>query len=406
MNLFATTARGMEDLLAAELHDCGAEGVETIRAGVAFHGPLAVAYRACLWSRVASRVLLPLASFRAATPQALYDRVRRIHWHEHLGPKQTLAVDCTSSESQIDHSHFGALKTKDAIVDQIRDKAGTRPSIDVRRPDVRVNVYLYRDEATVSIDLSGDSLHRRGYREARGVAPLKENVAAAMLLLAGWPQLARAGAPFVDPMCGSGTLPIEAALIAADIAPGALRSHYGFLGWRGHDAALWKRLQQEARDGVVRDKKQLPRILGYDDSARAIEAALANVERAGLRGTVHIEKRAWSRCEAPPGIEGETRGLLAANPPYGTRLGDAKELVALYAELGDVLRHRFLGWKAMILTGNARLAKSIGLRPSRRHILYNGAIECRLLELPISHTAVQAEKQPEWRRAADGNESS
>jgi 23S rRNA (guanine2445-N2)-methyltransferase / 23S rRNA (guanine2069-N7)-methyltransferase len=401
MKFFATTARGMEDLLAGELRECGAGEVEIARAGVAFQGTLDVAYRACLWSRVASRVLLPLASFRAATPQVLYDRVRRIRWHEHLGPQQTLAVDCTSSESQIDHSHFGALKTKDAIVDQIRDKTGARPSIDARRPDVRVNLYLYRDEATLSIDLSGDSLHRRGYREERGVAPLKENVAAAMLLLAGWPQLARDGAPFVDPMCGSGTLPIEAAFIAANMAPGALRSYYGFTGWLGHDAALWKQLQGEAQEGIRRDRKELPAIIGYDHVARAVQTALRNVERAGLRAVVHIEKRTLDRCEVPQGIEGDTRGVLATNPPYGQRLGDETELVASYRQLGDVLRRRFLGWRAFVLTGNARLAKSIGLRPLRRHILYNGALECRLLEIPISHTPVVGERQPQWRQAAN-----
>jgi 23S rRNA (guanine2445-N2)-methyltransferase / 23S rRNA (guanine2069-N7)-methyltransferase len=399
MNLFATTARGMEELLAAELAAIGATSVETQRAGVTFRGSLETAYRACQWSRVASRVLLPVVSFYAETAQALYDGVSRVRWHDHLGPSQTLAVDFTTSESQIAHSRFGALKTKDAIVDQIRDKTGARPSVDVRQPDVRVNVYMYRNQATVSIDLSGDSLHRRGYREERGAAPLKENVAAAMLLIAGWPQLARAGAPFVDPMCGAGTLPIEAALIAADIAPGSLRTHYGFLRWRGHDPALWRRLQQEARDRVVRERKRRPRIFGYDEDARVVHAALANVEHAGLRGAVHIEKQSLSRCSAPAGIEGDLRGLLATNPPYGERLGNEDRLVAVYAELGDVLRHRFLGWNAFVLTGNARLAKSIGLRPARRHVLYNGAMECRLLEIPIAQTPAKEGGQPAWRRS-------
>lgn len=399
MKLFATTAKGMEHLLGGEILAFGAKEIETQRAGIAFDGSLETAYRACLWSRVASRVLLPVGSFHADSPQTLYEGTRRLRWHEHLGPKQTLAVDFASNESEIDHSHFGALKTKDAIVDQIRDKTGTRPSIDVRRPDVRVNVHLYRNRATVSIDLSGDSLHRRGYREARGLAPLKENVAAAVLLIAGWPQLAGAGAPFVDPMCGSGTLPIEAALIAADIAPGSLRSYYGFLGWLGHDAALWKRLQQEAHDRVVRDRKRLPHIVGYDNDARLVTAALANVERAGLRGSVHVEKRSLSQCEVPEGVGGETRGVLATNPPYGERLGDESALTAVYAELGDVLRHRFLGWRAFVLTGNARLAKCIGLRPARRHVLYNGAIECRLLEIPISHSPAK-DGRPAWRQGA------
>jgi 23S rRNA (guanine2445-N2)-methyltransferase / 23S rRNA (guanine2069-N7)-methyltransferase len=397
MKFFATTARGTEALLATELRSCGAAQVEPRRAGVAFEGTLETAYRACLWSRVASRVLLPVGSFQASSPQMLYERVRRIRWHEHLGPQQTLAVDFGSSESDISHSHFGALKTKDAIVDQIRERLGARPSIDTRRPDVRVNVYLHQNQATVSLDLSGDSLHRRGYRQDRGLAPLKENVAAAVLLLGEWPRLAGLGAPLLDPMCGSGTLPIEAALIAANIAPGRLRSHYGFIGWRQHDAALWKRLLHEAQAAEIRDRKRSPRILGYDDDARAVRSALVNLERAGLRGLVHIEKRSLEQCEVPEGIDGETRGLFVINPPYGERLGNLDELTALYARIGDVLRRRFLGWKGLILTGNARLAKSVGLRPGRRHILYNGAIECRLLEIPISHAPVTQSRQPAWR---------
>lgn len=401
MRFFATTSRGTEELLAAELKGCGATNVAVERAGVVFEGKLEAAYRACLWSRVASRVLLPLGSFEAASPPVLYDRVRRIRWHEHLGPKQTLAVDFVSSESEIRHSHFGALKTKDAIVDQIRDRTGSRPSIDTRGPDVRVNVYMHQNQATVGIDLSGDSLHRRGYRQERGLAPLKENVAAAMLLLGDWPRLASLGAPLLDPMCGSGTLPIEAALIAANIAPGKLRSHYGFLGWGQHDAALWKRLLQEARAVEVRDRKRLPRITGNDAAGGAARAAIANVERAGLTGLVHIEKRPFDQCDAPEGIDGETRGLFVANPPYGERLGEVDELTALYGQIGDILRHRFLGWKGLVLTGNAKLAKAIGLRPARRHVIYNGAIECRLLEIPISHTPARKDGQPAWRQASE-----
>lgn len=401
MKFFATTARGTEELLATELKGCGATAAEAQRAGVAFEGKLEVAYRACLWSRVASRILMPLGSFAATSPPVLYDRVRRIRWHEHLGPKQTLAVDFASSESEINHSHFGAQKTKDAIVDQIRERLGSRPSIDTRHPDIRVNVYMHQNQATVSLDLSGESLHRRGYRQERGIAPLKENLAAAILMLGDWPRLASLGAPLLDPMCGSGTLPIEAALIAANIAPGRLRSAYGFLGWGQHDAALWKRLLQDAHAVEVRDRKRLPRIVGNDAAAGAVRAALSNVERAGLSGLVHIEKREFDQCEAPPDIDGETRGLFVANPPYGERLGEVEELTALYARIGDILRHRFLGWKGLVLTANAKLAKRIGLRPARRHTVYNGALECRLLEIPVSHTPAK-DGQPAWRQAESG----
>jgi 23S rRNA (guanine2445-N2)-methyltransferase / 23S rRNA (guanine2069-N7)-methyltransferase len=398
---FATTAKGLEAVLAGELRAFAVTGVELQRAGVAFRGPLESGYRACLWSRVASRVLLPLASFPAETPAALYAGVRTIRWSEHIGRGRTLAVDCAVSHSRITHSHFAALKTKDAIVDQLREQLGTRPSVAVERPDVRINVYLHEDRATVSIDLAGDSLHRRNYRQSGGVAPLKENLAAAVLLLADWPRLARARVPLLDPLCGSGTLCIEAALIAADIAPGRGRPYFGFLGWRGHQAALWDDLLSEAAERERRGAQPLPLIRGYDADAAAIRNALANVDRAGLRGRVHIEKRALADCEpiAVP-VAGDVRGLVVTNPPYGERLGDPAALADLYAQLGDTLRRKFTGWTGYVLTGNRALGGRIGLRPSRRHVLYNGAIECRLLVFPISATPVQS-AGPGWRRRAD-----
>jgi 23S rRNA (guanine2445-N2)-methyltransferase / 23S rRNA (guanine2069-N7)-methyltransferase len=392
---FATTAKGLEELLATELRDLGAERVGVGRAGVSFSGPLEVAYRACLWSRVASRVLLPLASFRADSPEALYAGVRGLRWTEHLSSRGTLAVDCSSTQSKVTHSHFAALTTKDAIVDQLRERTGERPSVDVARPDVRVNVYLHRDRATVSIDLSGESLHRREYRERGVAAPLKENLAAALLLLAEWPAVARAGGDFVDPMCGSGTLPIEAALIAADIAPGLRRTHFGFVRWRGHQAEIWRRLLADAKEKEIRDPKRLPAIRGYDLHGGAVGTALTNVERAELRGRVHIEKRALADC-VPPASGGT--GVFIVNPPYGERLGDVATLAPLYAEIGDVLRRRFTGWTGYVLAGNADLAKHVGLRAARRFVVYNGAIECRLLKFPIAATAVRDGAGQRWRR--------
>jgi len=393
LTFFATTAKGMEDLLAAELRALGAVAVAPQRAGVSFAGGLETGYRACLWSRLGSRVLLPLATFAAPTPQALYEGVQRIRWWEHIDAHRTLAVDCATSHSAITHSHYAALKAKDAIVDQLREHSGARPSIDVTRPDVRVNLYLLNDRAVVSIDLSGDSLHRRGYRQRGTAAPLKENLAAAVLLLADWPQWAAAGAPFLDPMCGSGTLPIEAAMMAAQIAPGRDRSYFGFIGWRGHDPALWARLHEEAAAREIRDPRRLPPIHGYDAAAAAVRAALANVARAGLQRRVHIERRPLDAAAATA-VQGHGRpaGIVVANPPYGERLGDQTQLGALYAALGDALRRRFTGWTGYILTGNRVLAKRIGLRAARRHILYNGAIECRLLVFPISTEPVRHER--------------
>jgi 23S rRNA (guanine2445-N2)-methyltransferase / 23S rRNA (guanine2069-N7)-methyltransferase len=389
----------MEALLATELGGCGAAAVEPRRAGVGFAGSLEAAYRACLWSRVASRILLPLASFDAPSADALYAGVRAIAWTDHIGRGHTLAVDCSVSRAQIAHSHYAALKTKDAIVDQLRARRGTRPDVDTARPDVRVNVYLHADRATVSIDLSGESQHRRGFRAGAAPAPLKENVAAAMLLLAEWPEHARAGTPLIDPMCGSATIVLEAALIAGDIAPGLAREHFGCTGWQGHDPALWSRLRHEAQQRAARGQRRLPPLHGYDADSGAIRAAHAAVARAHLTGRVHIERRALADCAPVASRRGDTsHGLVVTNPPYGKRLGDATELAPLYSQLGDVLRRRFPGWTAYVLTGAPALAKQIGLRPARRIGLYNGPIECRLLELPISTTPVRDDLGPRWRR--------
>jgi 23S rRNA G2445 N2-methylase RlmL len=348
MQFFASCPPGVADLTAAELKDCGATQTREFKLGVQFEGTLETAYRACLWSRTASRVLMPLDTFPAATPEELYAGVSGIDWTQHINSQGTLAIESGGASSGITHTHFGALKTKDAIVDQLRERTGQRPSIDVEQPDVRIDVRLDRDRATLSLDLSGESLHRRAYR-ARGVAaPLKENLAAAMLLRAGWPAIAKEG-EFVDPMCGSGTLVIEAALIALGIAPGSMRNHFGFIRWRGHDRALWQRLIDEARAAREAAVNRKITFRGYDSDPGAIRAANENAERARLRGFVHFERRDLAQLKresvAPT-------GLLATNPPYGERIGDQERLESLYATLGAKLREEFLGWKAAVLTGN------------------------------------------------------
>ena len=390
LKFFAPCPKGIESLLADELRALGAEAVKETRAGVAFEGPLAAGYRACLWSRLASRVLLTLTRVPAASPEALYEGVLAMDWSEHLAPDGTLAVDFAGTNAAITHTHFGALKVKDAIVDQLRARFGARPSVDTERPDVRVNVYLYHDEATVSLDLSGESLHRRGYRRDGLEAPLKENLAAAILLRANWPALAAEGGALVDLMCGSGTLLIEGAFIAGDIAPGLMRDYFGFLKWKQHDVALWSELLAEARTRREAGLKQLPPIRGYDRDVRAVHAARENIKRAGLDEYVHVEQRELSACapeDLPP-------GLVVVNPPYGERLGEAAELPALYKELGAQLKNNFSGWRAAVFTGNPELGKSMGLRAQRYHTLWNGAIECRLLHFEITPEAVVGERAP------------
>ena len=387
---FATCPKGIEPLLADELRQLGAEAVKETRAGVAFEGALAIGYRACLWSRLASRILLPLTSFPASTPEELYAGVQTIAWKEHLAAEGTLAVDFTTSQSAITHSHYGALKVKDAIVDQLRDEFGVRPSIDTTQPDIRVNVYLLRDQATISLDLSGESLHRRGYRTQTVQAPLKENLAAAILLRANWPAIAKQGGMLVDLMCGSGTLLIEGALIAADIAPGLAREYFGFIRWKQHDAAVWTGLLDEARQRSETGLTHLPPIHGYDQDPLAIRAARDNIKRAGLGNLMLAQQRELAACTP----EQSPTGLVVANPPYGERLGPSSELPALYTELGTQFKKCFPGWRGAVFTGNPELGKVMGLRAGKMHTLYNGAIECKLLHFEITPENIVGERAP------------
>ena len=383
---FATVPRGMESLLAGELRGLGAEHVKQARAGVSFQGTLEMAYRVCLWSRLAGRVLLPLATGPASDGDELYATTSRVDWDTHLGVDGTLAVDFSGTSDTIRDTRYGAVRMKDAVVDQFRARHGDRrPSVDTRAPDLRINGHLMRGRVTVSLDLSGDSLHRRGYRTDRVQveAPLKENLAAAMLLFAAWPQEAAAGGSFLDPLCGSGTLPIEAAFIAADVAPGLLRAEglggFAFLRWLGHDAAAWERLVGEARQrraaGLSRLKAAAPgqTVGGSDYDPRAVRVAQACVEHAGLGDTVTISQRELVELRAPA-----TRGLVAANAPYGERLGRRDDAEALTRLLGERLRAGFRGWHAAVLAGSPYQAQMIGVPIKRDTTLHNGPLECTL----------------------------
>jgi 23S rRNA (guanine2445-N2)-methyltransferase / 23S rRNA (guanine2069-N7)-methyltransferase len=394
LSLFCSVPRGLESLLAGELRGLGAAHVRQVRAGVSFTGSLETAYRACLWSRLATRVLLPLAGGAAGDGDELYATARGVDWSDHLGPDDTLAVDFSGTNQRIRDTRYGAVRVKDAIVDQLRDRTGRRPSVDPRAPDVRVNVHLAGGRATISLDLSGRSLHRRGYRaDGQQVeAPLKENLAAGMLLYAAWPKEAAAGGALLDPLCGSGTLPIEAALMAADVAPGLLRAEerpasgprpkavavepaFGFLRWRGHDEALWTALATEARerrDAGLRRLGGEARIRGTDRDARAVEVARGCARRAGLQDLVVFAPGELAQA-APPAAH----GLLAANAPYGERL-DAGAAEDVYRQLGERLRSSFSGWNAVVLAGDRRQLTTLGLTAARATELRNGPLDCVL----------------------------
>lgn len=374
---FATCPKGLEYLLRDELVALGAEDVRETLAGVHFAGTLEVAYRACLWSRLASRILMPLAEFDAATDDALYTGVQAIDWSKHLAAHATLAVDANSALSKLTHSQFIAQRVKDAVVDQFRQRDGSRPAVDTDEPDVRINLRLRRDRATLSLDLAGSPLHRRGWREVQGEAPLKENLAAAMLLRARWPEIYAEGGALLDPMCGSGTLLIEGAWMAADVAPGLHREYYGFLGWQQHDIAVWRKLLDEARERADTGLRALRScFFGSDADPRMVQTAKRNAQEAGVSGFFTLDKHDATHVSPPPGYE---RGLVITNPPYGERLGDRVEMPRLYRAIGETLRERFAGWRAAVLAGDAELGQAIPLRAEKKYALFNGALETLLL---------------------------
>lgn len=372
----ATCPKGLEQLLAQELQALGAESTRETVAAVHFDGPLELAYRACLWSRLANRVLMPLHQFSLDEADQLYQECNDIPWESHFSANETIAIDFIGTSRLVDNTMYGSQRVKDAVVDRIRREEGERPNVDTKEPDIRIQVRQHKGQVSVSLDLSGESLHRRGYRSGQGSAPIKENLAAALLLRAGWPEMMAKGAALLDPMCGSATLIIEGAMMAADIAPALLRERYGFSAWKQHDQALWQTLIDEAeqRKQVGLDRLELD-IRGYDANPRVLEFATLNIEKAGLDEHIRLAHKPIDQF----GRATAEYGLLITNPPYGERLGDLEGLRPIYAKLGAVLQKNFQGWKAGIFTGNLELGRETDLTPSKQYKLFNGTIPCKLL---------------------------
>ena len=401
LTFFATCPRNTEGLVLDELRGLGALDAAETRAGVSFTGPLPLAYKACLWSRVASRVLLRLEQCAVESIDQLYARVHSMPWEDHVRVTGTLAVEVTTTIRQGPladlNTHFAEQRVKDAVVDRFRERTGGRPGVDLAKPDIRINAHLTPDGAIISLDLAGDGLHRRGYRGEGGEAPLKENLAAAILLRAGWPKLAASGAPLIDPMCGSGTLLIEGAWMAAGIAPGLLRTYWGFLGWKPFQRGPWEHLLEEARERRETGMRSLPPLYGFDLDARAVATARANARGAGLSGRAVFERRELSSLAVPAGVS--RPGMVVTNPPYGKRLGEVAELVEVYEALGQRLKSSFSGWEAAVFTGNPELGAHLGLRAHRTNVFFNGPIECRLL---LFHIGQVGEWQGTERQHKEG----
>ncbi len=383
----AKTFSGLENELATELKFLGAENIEIIKRGVKFEGNKELLYRANYLVRTAIRILTPITEFKVTDEQSLYDGVKAIQWDEIMTHKQTFVMTADVFHSQIDHSHFAALKAKDALVDFFRDKIRRRPSVDKDDADIFINIHISQNVCTVSLDSSGESLHKRGYRIGADKAPLNEVLAAGLIKLSGW----KGDVDFYDPMCGSGTIVMEAAMAAMNIPAGYYRDKYAFEQWTDFDEELWKAIKEE-HDNEFKDIDI--KIFASDRSEKAVQIAKRNLKHAGLHKDIEISKAYFDSI-----VPNSDKGLLMFNPPYGMRLTE-NDIVRLYQEIGDVLKSNWAGHQAWIITSAMDAAKFIGLRPSKRIELYNGPIEAKLLCFDL-YEGSRKEKSPDYRKRKD-----
>jgi putative N6-adenine-specific DNA methylase len=383
-SFFATSPRGLEPLLAEELRQLQAEKIHAVGGGVGFSGDFLLCYRVNLESRIASRVLWQLVTHRYRNEDDIYRAAYALAWSDWFEPVRSIRVDVSATKSPLTSLNFVTLKIKDAVCDKIRRLAGGRPSVDTRAPDIPIQAHLTDRDFTLYLDTTGEPLFKRGRRMATGEAPLRENLAAGILRLAGWVP----GVPLLDPMCGSGTILLEAAEIALDIAPG-LGRHFSFEKFKNFDGRRWRELVQKTTD---RQKPKVPLpIYGSDLSGDVLKAARANLTAAGLEKVVSLRRANVLEISAPA-----KTGIIVTNPPYGVRLGEQQSLAEFYPKLGDVLKKQFSGWGAYLLSADMRLPKLIRLAASKRTPLYNGALECRLFEYKIVEGGMR-KKRPEAR---------
>ncbi|MEM6253272.1 MAG: THUMP domain-containing protein [Cyanobacteria bacterium P01_D01_bin.156] len=372
-NCFATVARGLEELAAGELEQLGAAGVEPGFCGVSFRCDRTHLYKINLWARLPFRILVTVGKVACRDRDSLYHGIQTIDWDVYFSPDYSIAVKATGKNQRLNHSHFTALQIKNAIVDQQQDRHGDRSAVDTQKPDVQVNVHIDHHQATVSLDSSGSSLHRRGYRPAMGAAPLKESLASALVTLTDW----SGDVTFLDPMCGSGTLPIEASLQALNIAPGLFREQvFGFQTWPDYSESLWQSLVADAKEQQRSDIDGA--LAGCDRDLEVLTQARTNASNSGVSEYIDFTYTDFADIEAP-----SDSGILICNPPYGERLGQAENLAPFYKLMGDILKQRFKGWTAYILSGNKALTKCIGLRTARKIPIYNGSIPCQFLKYEL-----------------------
>lgn len=370
-SLIIKTQAGLESLLADELGKLGAQDIQVLNRAVSCRTDQTTMYRINYTSRTALRVLKEISTFEAADEKDLYREVKKFDWTKVLHPGKTLAVNATVNNSRMTHSHFVALKTKDAVVDRIREKFNSRPGVDIKNPDVRIHVHINGTQGSLLLDSSGDSLHKRGYRIRQGEAPINEVLAAGMILLSGWD----GNTPLLDPMCGSGTILCEAAMIANSFPAGYFRKDFGFMHWQDYNAAAWEKVVAEEN---ARIRKQTVEIFGNDVNQNTLAIAKETAENAGFGNEIRFKQVAFENS-SPPSDE---KGFIITNPPYGERIKKA-DILAFYKMIGDTLKSRYAGYTAWLITSHLEALKSVGLRTSRKIKLYNGPLECRFVKYEL-----------------------
>lgn len=388
-SLFASTARGLEELLKTELDALGAQDLQVVQGGVHFRADDRVMYQSLLWSRLASRILLPLGEFGVWSDLDLYVGAQSIPWTEMFDSNTSFAIHFSGTNEVIRNSQFGALRIKDAIVDSFTRQNLERPSVDREQPGIRVNAWLNKDRVSIALDLSGDALHQRGYRQQTGQAPLKETLAAAIVMRSGW----QSSTPLVDPMCGSGTLLLEAALIACDRAPGLLRTHWGFNRWKNHNQAVWQEVHSEAKERArVGTAAATARFYGYDNDSRVLESARANARRAGVFELFTFAQQDVIKLKNPLAGQ-EITGTVLSNPPYGERLESEPALIALHSLLGRIMKQQFGGWNLSLFSASPELLSCLQLRADRQFKAKNGPLECVQKNYQLAATSGEGSAQ-------------
>lgn len=384
LTLFASTAKGLEELLKHELESLGATSCKIIQGGVYFQANMEQMYYCLMWSRLASRILLPIKEFAVHSDMDLYLGVNTIDWPALFNVNRSFVVSFSGTNDEIRNSQYGALRVKDAIVDVFMRRTQQRPTIDKRQPDLRIAVYLNKSNAILSLDLSGDSLHLRGYRSATGKAPIKENLASAIIMRSGWLKTS----PMIDPMCGSGTLLIEAALMAADIAPQLARRHWGFYGWLQHDESIWRNIIEDAEQrATIGLSKVSCNFYGYDKDKRIIDIARHNARQAGVDQLIHFGVQDLSLLTNP--LPDNETGIIISNPPYGERLESEPALIALYTLFGQRVKYHFPGWRLSLFSASPALLSCLQLRSERQFKAKNGALDCVQKNYLLSHDGRQ-----------------